>query len=70
VSTRSTLVIAGDHNFIPVEIAEHITQALPNAKWVTIKDCGHFAYLECPDAVHRTVEDFLRSANDSERSRN
>jgi len=36
---------------------------------VTLKDCGHFAYLECPEAVHRIVEDFLRSANDSERSR-
>lgn len=58
--TVPTLVIAGDHDFIPVEIAEHIAQALPNAKLVTIKDCGHFAYLECPDAVHRAVEDFLR----------
>jgi len=68
--TVPTLVIAGDHDFIPVEIADHIAHALPNAKLVTIKDCGHFAYLECPEAVHRIVEDFLQSANDSERSRN
>ena len=67
--TVPTLVIAGDHDFIPVEIAEHVAQALPNAKLVTMKDCGHFAYLECPEAVHRIVEDFLRSAHDSERSR-
>jgi len=66
--TVPTLVIAGDHDFIPVEIAEHIAHALPNAKLVTLKDCGHFAYLECPEAVHRVVEDFLRSANDGERS--
>lgn len=58
--TIPTLVIAGDHDFIPVAIAEHIAQALPNAKLVTLKDCGHFAYLECPEAVHRIVEDFLR----------
>jgi proline iminopeptidase len=58
--TVPTLVIAGDHDFIPVEIAEHIAQALPNAKLVTMKDCGHFGYLECPEAVHRAVEDFLR----------
>jgi proline iminopeptidase len=68
--TVPILVIAGDHDFIPVEIAEHVAQALPNARLVTIKDCGHFAYLECPDAVHRAVEDFLRSANGSARSRN
>ena len=43
-----TLVIAGDHDFIPLEIAEHIARALPNAQLVTTKDCGHFAFLECP----------------------
>ena len=58
--TVPTLVIGGDHDFIPAEIAEHVAQALPNAKLVMIKDCGHFSYLECPDAVHRAVEDFLR----------
>ena len=68
--TVPTLVIAGDHDFIPAEIAEHVAHALPNAKLVTIKDCGHFAYLECPDAVHRAVEEFLRSANGSERPSN
>jgi proline iminopeptidase len=62
--TVPTLVIAADHDFIPVEIAEHVAQAVPNARLVTIKDCGHFAYLECPDAVHRIVEEFLRSTND------
>jgi proline iminopeptidase len=55
-----TLVIAGDHDFIPAQIAEHVAQALPNATLVTLKDCGHFAYLECPEAVHRAVSDFLR----------
>jgi proline iminopeptidase len=40
------LVIAGDHDFIPLQIAEHIAQALPHAKLVAIKDCGHFAFLE------------------------
>jgi proline iminopeptidase len=58
--TVPTLVIAGDHDFIPAEIAEHVAQALPNATLVTLKDCGHFAYLECPEAVHRAVSDFLR----------
>lgn len=67
--TVPTLVIFADHDFIPIEISEHVAQALPNARLVTLKDCGHFAYLECPDAVHRTVDDFLRSAKGSERAR-
>ena len=30
-----TLVITGDHDFIPVDVSEHIVRALPNAKLVT-----------------------------------
>lgn len=59
--TVPTLVIAGDHDFIPAEIAEHVAKTLPSARLITIKDCGHFSYLECPDAVHRAVEDFLQA---------
>ena len=50
-----TLVITGDSDFIPGEVAAHIAQAIPNARFVTLKDCGHFAYLECPDDVRRAV---------------
>ncbi|GFE79514.1 proline iminopeptidase [Steroidobacter agaridevorans] len=57
-----TLVVTGDHDFIPVDISEHIARAVPNAKLVTIKDCGHFAYLECRDAVRHALEEFFRSA--------
>ena len=55
-----TLVIAGDHDFIPVEVAEHIAQAIPNAELVTIKDCGHFAYLECAGEVRNALDAFFR----------
>jgi proline iminopeptidase len=54
-----TLVIAGDHDFIPVDVASHIAQALPNAKLVTMRDCGHFAYLECPADVRSALNEFF-----------
>jgi proline iminopeptidase len=57
-----TLVITGDHDFIPIEVAEHIAHAIPDATLVTIKDCGHFSYLECPAEVRKALSDFfLRS---------
>ena len=56
-----TLVISGDHDFIPAEIAEHIARAIPNARLVTIKNCGHFAYLECGGDVRRAFNNFFRS---------
>jgi proline iminopeptidase len=55
-----TLVISGDHDFIPGEIAAHIARAIPNAQLVTLKDCGHFAYMECPGEVRKVVDDFFR----------
>lgn len=58
VQTR-TLVIWGDHDFIPLAISEHIAGALPHAQLVTLKDCGHFTYLECPVEVRRTLDAFL-----------
>ena len=54
-----TLVISGDHEFIPAATAEHITQAIPNARMVTLKDCGHFTYMECPVAVHEQIDTFF-----------
>jgi proline iminopeptidase len=55
-----TLVIAGDHDFIPVEVAESIARAIPNAELVTLKDCGHFAYLECSADVRKELNDFFQ----------
>jgi proline iminopeptidase len=53
-----TLILFGDHDFIPREISEHILRNLPHARLVTLEDCGHFAYLECPVAVRKALEDF------------
>ena len=55
-----TLIVFGDHDFIPVEISRHIADAIANARLVTLKDCGHFAYLECAADVRRAVDDFFQ----------
>jgi proline iminopeptidase len=52
------LVIYGDHDFIPASTAEHIAQALPHAHLVTLSNCGHFTYLECPSAVREQIDAF------------
>jgi len=55
-----TLVIAGDRDFIPVEVARHIADAIPGARLAVIENCGHFGYMECPDEVRREIDRFLR----------
>jgi proline iminopeptidase len=59
--TIPTLVIYGDHDFIPSFVAEHIAESLPAARLVTMKECGHFAYLECPGPVRKEVDGLFRS---------
>lgn len=56
-----TLVIAGDHDFIPVSISEHIAEAIPGARLQTLRNCGHFSYLECPADVRRAFTAFFRA---------
>ena len=55
-----TLVMWGDHDFIPKGTAAHIADAIPGAQLVTLQDCGHFSYLECPDEVGRAINEFFR----------
>jgi proline iminopeptidase len=55
-----TLVVTGDHDFIPVEVADHVARAIPGAKLLVIPNCGHFSYLEAPDEVHRALTAFVR----------
>ena len=62
-----TIVIWGDYDFIPLEVSTHIARAIPNAELVTLKDCGHFAYLERPDDVRKVFHDFFRRAGASPR---
>jgi proline iminopeptidase len=54
-----TLVLSGDHDFIPADIAQHIAHSLPDARLVTLHDCGHFSYMECADDVHRAIGAFV-----------
>jgi proline iminopeptidase len=54
-----TVVIHGERDLVPVEIAEHIAASIPDAQLEVLPDCGHFAYLEQPDHVHRLVEELL-----------
>ena len=53
-----TLVITGDHDFFPFA-AEHIAQAIPGARLVTLKACGHFPYLECPAPLREQIDAFF-----------
>ena len=53
------LIIYGDHDFIPAFVSEHIAGALSDARMVTMKECGHFAYLECAAQMRPAIDAFF-----------
>jgi proline iminopeptidase len=54
-----TLVVYGDHDFIPIETSLHIAKQIPGARLTTLRGCGHFTYLECPAEVRRAIDEFF-----------
>jgi len=54
-----TLVIHGDHDIVPVECASHIALAIPGARFVLLKETGHFSFLESTEEVREEIVDFL-----------
>jgi proline iminopeptidase len=56
-----TLIIHGEYDLVPHECAAHIAQAIPAARLVLLQDCGHFSYMECPDAMHNAVAEFFHA---------
>jgi proline iminopeptidase len=60
-----TLVLHGDHDFIPVDIAARIAAAIPAAELRILPNCGHFAFLDRLDEVRRHVTEFLADTGHS-----
>ncbi|HUP17523.1 MAG TPA: alpha/beta hydrolase [Acidimicrobiia bacterium] len=58
-----TLVIHGDEDFIPIEVAAHIARAVPGARLSVLIGCGHFAYLQQPDQIKEQITATLARVN-------
>lgn len=58
-----TLIIWGEQdNIFPLTDAKRILNRLPQAQFVTIPQCGHWAPLDAPEEVAHAMLRFLRSA--------
>jgi proline iminopeptidase len=53
-----TLVLHGEDDFVPVEFAARIAEAVPGARLSVLPGCGHFTYLEAPEAVFEELSRF------------
>ena len=54
-----TLVLHGDSDFVPIQGAARIADAVPGSRMVVL-DTGHFSYLERPIEVCRLIVEFVQ----------
>jgi pimeloyl-ACP methyl ester carboxylesterase len=53
-------VIAGDRDpWVPFGVQRALAAEIPDARFVVVEGCGHFVPLERPDAVTRTLIEWL-----------
>jgi pimeloyl-ACP methyl ester carboxylesterase len=56
-----TAIVLGDHDeAITRAHTEYMARTIPGAKLIILKDVGHFALLQDPDAYTKAIVDFLR----------
>jgi pimeloyl-ACP methyl ester carboxylesterase len=44
---------------VPLSLARHLADAIPGARLMVLENCGHFAYLEKPEQVSRSITSFV-----------
>ncbi|MGW6692627.1 alpha/beta fold hydrolase [Rhodococcus sp. NPDC054953] len=49
-----------DDRLVAPGLAAEVAKAIPGARYIELEDCGHYGYLERPEAVNSAVLDFLR----------
>ena len=54
-----TLIMVGDHDFLPVGAALHIAQEIPGAELMVVPGTGHGTFLTNPELVNLAVLRFL-----------
>lgn len=54
-----TLIIHGDFDAIPIELAQNINKSIHASTLSVIKDAGHFPFIEQKISFFKVVEDFL-----------
>lgn len=54
-----TLVIHGDSDPIPAFTAQNVHKSIPQSKYILMKNCGHFPYVEDPNIYFNHLNEFL-----------
>ncbi len=59
ITVPSLVIGFADDRMTPAVFGREVADAIPGARYEEIERCGHFGYLERPDAVNGVLIDFL-----------
>jgi pimeloyl-ACP methyl ester carboxylesterase len=57
----STLILHGDADPIPPITAKNTHENIPGSKYILMKNCGHFPYVEDPATYFKYISEFLNT---------
>lgn len=55
-----TLILRGAAEILPAGAPRRIHEQIPDSRLVTLDECGHFPFAECPDLLLAAVRKFVR----------
>jgi proline iminopeptidase len=55
-----TLIVSGDVDVVPAFTAEETSKSIPGSKFILIRNCGHFPFVEKPEIFNDTIGNFIR----------
>ncbi|MNP66981.1 2-succinyl-6-hydroxy-2,4-cyclohexadiene-1-carboxylate synthase [compost metagenome] len=56
----SCLILHGEYDFIPQEASAQLAKKLQNSELYTVRNAGHFSFIEKRDEVIEKIENFLQ----------
>ncbi|MEZ7154942.1 alpha/beta fold hydrolase [Streptomyces sp. MAD19A] len=60
ISRPCHVLAFSDDMITPPHLGREVAQAIPGATFELIEDCGHYGYLENPDAVNKSIIEYFR----------
>lgn len=61
----STLILHGDADPIPSSTAKDLHENIPGSRYVLMKNCGHFPYVEDPATYFKYINEFLKDGREN-----
>lgn len=58
---KPVLILQGENDILSLDVAQEIKTSFPNSQLITIRNCGHYGWLDAPTLYFKSIQHFLKS---------